>query len=100
MSLRALIALVATTAFGFAPYGTAGVIVETPNNLASLFSMTGFPEDPRGDNTTVTSVTSPLGGSIEFWTQNHGAPLAMTLDKDSGWFPANLERSTRRPCRG
>lgn len=90
MSLRTLIAIVATAAFGFAPYSAAGVIVTTPNNLASLFSMTGFPEDPRGDNTMVTSVTSPLGGSIEFWTQNHGAPLAMTLDKDSGWFPANL----------
>jgi hypothetical protein len=91
MSHRTLIAFVAASVLGVAaPYSLAGVIVETPAELASQFIMTNFPTDGRPDNSAVTTVASPLGGNIEFWTENHGAPLAMTLDKDSGWFPVNL----------
>jgi hypothetical protein len=91
MSHRTLIAFAAASFFGaVAPQSLAGVIVETPAELASQFTMTDFPADPRADDSPVTTVASPLGGNIEFWTENHGAPLAMTLDKDSGWFPANL----------
>ena len=91
MSHRTMIAFLATSALSVvAPQTQAGVIVETPSELASHFVMTDFAADPRADNAAVTTVASPLGGNIEFWTQNQGAPLAMTLDKDSGWFPVNL----------
>ncbi len=70
--------------------GEAGIIVTTPSNVASMFTMTDFPADPRADDTSVQYVDSPLGGSVEFWSMNQAAPLAMTLDKNSGWFPAAL----------
>jgi hypothetical protein len=90
MSHRYLIALVTAAAVGVSPQSAAGIIVDSPSHLATVFTMTDFPADPRNDNTAVTSVASPLGGSIEFWTEGHGVPLAMTLDKDSGWFPVAL----------
>lgn len=81
--LAAVLALIATPSL-------AGIIVTTPAHLASSFAMTEFAPDPRPDDSLVTSVASPLGGSVQFWTQNEGAQLAMVLDKNSGWFPAAL----------
>jgi len=90
MSQRVTIALLTVLVLLVAPVCRANIIVTTPANVASLYPMTDFPPDPRADDSAVTSVASPLGGSVEFWTQNEGAPLAMTLDKNAGWFPAAL----------
>jgi hypothetical protein len=90
MSQRVTIALLTILVFLGAPVCRANIIVTTPANVASLYAMTDFPPDPRTDGSAVTSVASPLGGSVEFWTQNEGAPLAMSLDKDASWFPAAL----------
>jgi len=90
MSQRVTIALLTALACAAAAPSNANVILTTPANLATLYAMTDFPADPRADDSAVTSVASPLGGSIEFWSEGEAAPLAMTLDKNSGWFPAAL----------
>ena len=90
MLQRVTTALLTVIVVFVAPLCRANIIVTTPANVATLYTLTNFPPDPRANGSTVTSVASPLGGSVEFWTQNEGAPLAMTLDANSGWFPAAL----------
>jgi hypothetical protein len=93
MSNRILTAFITAALVGVAaPQSMAGIIVGTPSQVASLFAMSDFEPDTRDDGLAVTFVDSPypLGGRIEFWSQNEGAPLAMTLDKDASWFPAAL----------
>src|SRR5262249_32382515 len=68
----------------------ANLILTTPANLAAMFTMTDFAPDPRADDSSVTSVASPLGGSVQFFDKGGITPLAMTLDKDSGWFPSSF----------
>jgi PEP-CTERM motif len=77
-------------ALGFAAPTMAGIIVTTPDAVASAFAMTDFPTDSRGDGTPVTYVDSPLGGRVEFWSQNQASPIWMTLDLNAAWFPATL----------
>jgi hypothetical protein len=86
MSQRISIALLAILALAAAPLSRASIIVTTPANVAGMFTMTDFSPDPRADDSAVTSVASPLGGNLQFRSE-YGTPLAMTLDKNSGWFP-------------
>ncbi len=88
LSVRALgIAMLCTA---IAPPSVAGIIVTTPSDVASHFTMTQFGADLRPDHSAVQSVNSPLGGQVEFWNEGGYALVSMTLDKDASWFPKAL----------
>src|SRR5215470_6369457 len=87
MSQRVSIALLTILVLVAAPVCRANIIVTTPETLAGMFTMTDFAPDPRADDSSVTSVASPFGGDVGFLSEG-GDPLSMTLDKNSGWFPA------------
>jgi hypothetical protein len=55
-------------AVGSAQAGITGVPLGTaaPPETLGPYAMTPFPDDPRADLTMVTSVPSPLGGSVDF----------------------------------